>query len=558
MNAHEKDYPRPFGKYRLLAKLAAGGMAEIYLAAQSGLGGFEKLLVIKCILPSLARESRFVDMLLDEARIAARLNHPNVIQVFDVGRIEDQFFIAMEYLSGESLATVTGACRRRQFLMLPELAAGLILQSAEGLHHAHTLTGTDGTPLNIVHRDVSPQNIFVLYDGGVKVVDFGIAKAELSRTKTKTGSIKGKYAYMSPEQVTGKDVDAQTDVFALGIVLWECLTGRRLYKQENEWDTMRQIVNEDAPSPAEYRPDLPEPLVAVTLKALARDKRQRLTTAAEMRASLAKYLKGAPLTADTAAIGQWMQKVFRNRIEDKRRLIDGALSENIETKVELFGDLNQYLSETDLSGQDSPRQPTASLKRRVKSIQVPQAPASRRRWVQVSLVLALLASVGLAATYLLSGWQPDAPAPPALPGRQPPPPETAEPDTAQPNEPAHTARVRPKPEGRSGRKQPHGPRRPRRTRPDPAVEMGGDASRPVPRTRPVVTLGSLEVVCLPWCQIAIDGKPTGKNSPLRDHLLPVGEHQVEVVNPPSGARASRTVVIREGKSSRLQFRLRKD
>jgi len=233
---------RRFGKYTLVAKLATGGMAEIFLARLEGDGGFEKLVCIKRILPHLARDPQFVTMFLDEARVAARISHPNVCQVFELGEWNKQYYIAMEYLEGVQLS-----CFRRADYYSPRpdsrLVAGFGVQACEGLHHAHQLRRTDGESLGLVHRDISPQNLFVTIDGIVKVLDFGIAKATDRSSKTSTGAVKGTYAYMSPEQLRNEQLDRRTDVWAMGTVLWGLLAQRHLFKRETEFLTFQAITN---------------------------------------------------------------------------------------------------------------------------------------------------------------------------------------------------------------------------------------------------------------------------------------------------------------------------
>src|SRR6185295_16849576 len=232
-----------FGKYGLVARLATGGMAEIFLARLQGVAGFEKLVCIKRILPHLARDKQFVAMFLDEARIAARISHPNVCQVFELGEIEGSYYIAMEYLEGVPLSCF----RRRDYdhdPPDPRLIAGIAVQACEALHHAHQLKNPDGSVMEVVHRDVSPQNLFVTVDGVVKVLDFGIAKIQDATIKTTTGAIKGTHAYMAPEQLRGQRVDRRTDVFALGIVMWETLIGRHLFRRETEFLTFQAITSE--------------------------------------------------------------------------------------------------------------------------------------------------------------------------------------------------------------------------------------------------------------------------------------------------------------------------
>ncbi len=309
-----------FGKYRLVKLLATGGMAELFYAFQQGIEGFEKPVVIKRILPALARNKRFIKMLFDEARIVARLNHKNIVQILDLGCINGQYFIAMEYLEGESLAVLVDTCLRSGLGIPRNLVVAAIAQAAEGLHHAHTMTAPDGRPLNIIHRDVSPQNIMVLYTGVVKVIDFGVARAVGRVTETRTGVLKGKLSYMSPELIQGKAIDARSDVFSLGVVLWECLLGRRLYEQESDLKVLESITSKDAPSPAVYDADVSEELCRITLRALARDRELRFQSALDFKSALSSYLKSAESDADPPAIGLYVREMFADRIEEKRHL----------------------------------------------------------------------------------------------------------------------------------------------------------------------------------------------------------------------------------------------
>src|SRR5215813_2666772 len=283
-----------FGKYSLVARLATGGMAEIFLARLHGAAGFEKLVCIKRILPHLARDKHFVAMFLDEARIAARITHPNVCQVFELGEITSSYYIAMEYLEGIPLA-----CFRRDDYYGPapdpRLVAGIAIQACEGLHHAHQLRHTDSSVMEVVHRDVSPQNLFVTADGIAKVLDFGIAKIQGATVRTSTGAIKGTYAYMAPEQLRGERVDRRTDVFALGIVMWETLTRRYLFKRETEFLTFQAITADPIPDVRERRPDVPAALSEVIARALSRDRGERFPTARALREAIEAAI--APLTA---------------------------------------------------------------------------------------------------------------------------------------------------------------------------------------------------------------------------------------------------------------------
>lgn len=313
-----------FGRYRLVAHLATGGMADIFLAAQTGVMGIEKPVVIKRILPGLSTNKRFINMLLDEATIAAKLSHRNIVQILDVGQVEDQYFIAMEHLGGEDLARILQAGLQAPKRLSYEITAGIILQAAEGLQHAHSATGKDGRPLRVVHRDLSPHNIFVLHSGAVKLVDFGIALAVDRITATRTGVLKGKTGYMSPEQITGQEVDHRSDLFSLGVVMWECLTGRRLFKRSGELKTLVAIATEDAASPLVYDSSIPVELAGIALQALSRDREARYQTAGDLRLAVATYLKKSGEVGDTAAIGRFMHGLFADKANEQRMMFERA------------------------------------------------------------------------------------------------------------------------------------------------------------------------------------------------------------------------------------------
>jgi eukaryotic-like serine/threonine-protein kinase len=305
-----------FGKYSLVARLATGGMAEIFLARLQGAAGFEKLVCIKRILPHLARDKQFVAMFLDEARIAARISHPNVCQVFELGEIEGSYYLAMEYLEGVPLA-----CFRRSDyygeMPEPRLVAGIAVQACEGLHHAHQLKNTDGSVMEVVHRDVSPQNLFVTVDGIVKVLDFGIAKIQDATVRTSTGAVKGTYAYMAPEQLRGERVDRRTDVFALGIVMWETLMRRHLFQRDTDFLTFQAITTDPIEDVCALRPDVPPALSAVIMTALARDREQRYPTARVLGEAIAAAIQ--PLSG--SAISEEIARAFPAELGEQAALI---------------------------------------------------------------------------------------------------------------------------------------------------------------------------------------------------------------------------------------------
>ncbi|MBZ0236793.1 MAG: serine/threonine protein kinase, partial [Deltaproteobacteria bacterium] len=298
---------RALGEYQLLAKLATGGMAEIFLARKAGGAdrSFDEVVVVKRILPHLADDEHFVTMFRDEANLASQLVHPNVCRVHKLGQADGVWFIVMEYLHGVALSRMLSRMsKQRQFLDV-RAVAGLIEQACSGLHHAHQAKSPDGLALGVVHRDVSPPNILITTSGEVKLLDFGIAKARGASSKTRTGTVKGKNAYMSPEQILGKPLDRRSDVFALGAVMYELLAVKRLFHRESDFLTFKAITEEPLPDIRDRRPDLPPAMVAVLTRALAREPSGRFTTCAEMaeavRAAIAP-LGGAATPQELALI----------------------------------------------------------------------------------------------------------------------------------------------------------------------------------------------------------------------------------------------------------------
>jgi eukaryotic-like serine/threonine-protein kinase len=285
-------------------------MAEVLVARVDGIEGFERHVVVKRIRPEQAGDKRFVEMFLDEARLAASLHHHNIVTVHDIGQEDGEYFFAMEYVHGEDLRKLLAHASERDRLVPDEHAITIVSCAAAALHYAHEHRGPDRKPLGIVHRDVSPANILVAYDGNVKVVDFGIAKATHHAEDTQVGMMKGKVAYMSPEQCMGVPVDRRSDIFCLGILLYELVTVRRLFKGDNDYLTMRSITDGVIPKPSEHRPDLAPELEAIIMKALARDPAQRYQTADEMRTALEEYAGRAGLRMSTTALADYMRAEF--------------------------------------------------------------------------------------------------------------------------------------------------------------------------------------------------------------------------------------------------------
>jgi serine/threonine-protein kinase len=281
-------------------------MAEVFLARQQGVEGFERRVAIKRILPHLSDSSEFRTMFLDEARLAAQLTHPNIIHIYDFGKVEDYFYIAMEYVEGVDLGRLIKQARNTPVPF--ELIARTLADICAGLHYAHNSTDGGGKRLNVVHRDVTPQNVLITYDGIVKVVDFGIAKATWQASRTRPGVVKGKYAYMSPEQVEGRSLDARSDVFSVGICMYELMTGMPLFRRDNVVEAMKEIRDGKPIHPEQFRSEIPHELQAVLRRALETARDKRYTTAAAMQLDLERYLKSAAGMATPQLVGEFLRR----------------------------------------------------------------------------------------------------------------------------------------------------------------------------------------------------------------------------------------------------------
>jgi serine/threonine protein kinase len=305
---------RNFGRYLLQYEIASGGMASVYLARSLGAAGFERPIAIKRIHPHLAKKQVFVEMFLDEARLNARIAHPNVCNVFDFGEADGSYFMAMEYLVGQPLSRVLGSVAARPELLASlrwhALAARILADACQGLHAAHELLDEHGYPLQVVHRDFTPHNVFVTYDGAVKVFDFGVARAEGRLHQTETGMLKGKLAYMSPEQLSRASVDRRLDVWAAGVCLWELLTLRRLFARRSELETVQAIATEEILRPSEVRAGVPRELDAITLRALDRDVDRRTTSARTLARELNQFVSTTGILTSMSDVAELMAELF--------------------------------------------------------------------------------------------------------------------------------------------------------------------------------------------------------------------------------------------------------
>ncbi|MDB4993448.1 MAG: Serine/threonine protein kinase PrkC, regulator of stationary phase, partial [Myxococcaceae bacterium] len=397
--------PARFGKYTLLRKLATGGMAELFLALQKSVAGFEKLIVIKRILPQMTQDAAFIDMLLGEARIAATLSHPNIVQIFDVGQVDGTYFIAMEHVHGEDIRSIVRAMKAHGLPEFPvEHALGIVLGMCAGLAYAHEKRDLDGSALNIVHRDISPQNVVVTFSGDVKIVDFGIAKSDSKLNhETRSGKLKGKVPYMSPEQARGEKLDQRSDIFATGVMLFELTTGKRLFKGQSEYETLKLICDREYPLPSAVRPGYPAELERIVVRALAKDRNERFQSAREMQGALEEFVRGERIAVSTIALNHFMQGLFEDKLAtQKEALLQGkALADIIEMQRS-----DPPPSEMDMRSSQAPSgsgpgtlsMPAAS--RTVTDVAIRRARTQGSLpWIAVSAVLLLLVGVGVGGAF---------------------------------------------------------------------------------------------------------------------------------------------------------------
>jgi len=316
---------RQLGRYEVLTQLASGGMAAVYVARARGVAGFERLVAIKVLHPHLAYEEEFISMFLDEARLAARIRHPNVVPTLDISDTEgDGFFLVMEYIEGDHFGALLGAAAKAGDRLPVAVVCKVMIDALGGLGAAHDLLDENGEPLNLVHRDISPHNVMVGVDGISRLTDFGVAKAEKRLTSTRAGQFKGKLAYMSPEQASSGFADQRSDLFSMGIMLWESLTGRRLFRGENNAATLTKILHEDIPAPSELWADL-EPFDELLAKALSREPDERFQSADEFAGALEAVAREHGGIASTRAVGKQVRERLSEKLEAQRARVKDSI-----------------------------------------------------------------------------------------------------------------------------------------------------------------------------------------------------------------------------------------
>ena len=391
--------PKRLGKFDLLARIAKGGMAEIYLARQQGVRGISRLVVVKRILPHLAEEPHFVKMFLEEARVAALIGHPNVVQIFEVGQDQENYFIAMEYIDGPTVAAICRTAHRAGKVVPHQVAAEIVAQACDGLHAAHELRAEGGDLLGLVHRDVSPQNLMLTRQGLVKLLDFGIAKAQDSNVKTRTGSIKGKYPYMSPEQCEGRALDRRTDIFSLGIVFFEMVTARRLFKRSTDLMTLKAITEEPLPEPRDYNSDVPSAVAEVIMRSLCRDPTKRYESARRMGQDLRRALDSKEHAATSRALRQYLRVDCATLLDAK-----DAMQQRLRTVPETGPALLDLDQEDSASHSSLAEQPTVAAGPNARRSGESTTTARSRSWWRLGLLGLLVVSLatlgGLAYRHL--------------------------------------------------------------------------------------------------------------------------------------------------------------
>ena len=510
-------------RYRLLSSLAQGGMAELFLAVQEGPAGFEKEVVLKRVLPHLARDASFISMFLDEARLAARLSHPHIVQVTDFGEENGVYFLCMERLVGMDLAAILHAHKEKQRLFPAPVAAVILSAVCDALHYAHTLTDARGQALGIVHRDLSPSNLFVTDQGAVKVLDFGIAKARGRAVQTEAGQIKGKIQYMSPEQAMGEELDDRSDLFSLGSVLYEMMTGTRPFKRDDAIQSLRAVV-EGRPQPARLlRADIPPKLEAIIQRAMHPKREERFQSAEQMRGALNDYLATCTTVPASVVLQSFMLELGLDRAPGlELTMVEGTESRGLE-RIQRHRDPVSSRSQ----------EPST----RLEPVRAPGA--VRRRFVGVGLIVTgLLVAGGLArretpevAVAAPAVQSPAVLSPPPAPVVPSPPPAPA-----VPSPPPAPALPSPPPAPP--------PARPKESRPPPAP-LPSSAKEP----------GLLNVGCAPReCHIHIDDKDIHRDTPAFNLRLPPGRHRVRVIDAETGARREQTVELEPRQTRKLLFR----
>ncbi|MBL8941178.1 MAG: serine/threonine protein kinase [Archangium sp.] len=554
-----------------MTPIAQGGMAEIWLARQSGLKGFERLVVIKRMIDALESDPEHVEMFLTEARLAAQLNHPHVVQIFDLGEDANSLYLVMEYLDGENLSVVRRMGVKHQLPLLDHFAARMIAWAADGLHYAHTRVGVDGRPIGIVHRDISPQNLFATFDGGIKVLDFGVAK--LASQQTSSGKLKGKLGYMSPEQARGEQIDARSDVFALGIVLFELITRSRLFPGIEDTQVLGAIAHGTMPRPSERRPDVDPAMEQIILKAMAGRKEERYQSARELQDALEGWLAKGGFVVTTSDVADYLRALFARRIHDRRQMIEAAMrAEMTPNGVANVQRLARTATTSAITSKSKAEAQRASGKRSLAPIVIGGllgaiviagvtigVLSSRERTPEV--VMKAVPTVAEVKAPL---------APPVLVVSSSPPGATISVDGASVGTaPVTLDSLSPGEHKLEATLEGFLPATRMVPLPKPGERFNLElALAPVPVAPPVVVekpvdkpqpakpkaMGKLTLKTTPWTSVFLGARKLG-DTPLIDEPLPVGTHVLKLKNPDTGLDSSIEVEIKAGQVTTKKLRL---
>ena len=582
--------------YRLIARLGRGGMAEIMLGTRPGPNGSE-VIVVKRLHEEDADDGVIVRMFLDESRLSLRLQHPNIVRADALGFVEGRHALAMEFLEGQALQVVLKRCAALELRLPLELIVPAFADVLEGLHYAHELADEDGKPLNVIHRDVSPHNLFVTTAGNVKLLDFGIAKTRIQENRTRTGLLKGKVAYMAPEQAHGARLDRRADIWSAGVTLWEALAGTRLFKADNEAASLRLTLSGPIPRLSELRDDVPPELDLIVMRALRRDPAMRFPTAAGMANELRAWgeKRGAPLTAP---LRDFMGELFGREVAEQRIRVHALMSASeavpsassmpvLATSAPASSQRRVIVANagtdgtgtatamlhgpgtmSDLGGMTHGSTVTEFVDRLHRSQRV----AFRWMFLLVGVLAVCVFALGIAFAARVR----EAPAQTTAPARyevpqlatasptarpvaavRPPEPSTALPAPTTPAEPpsrdeardargAVRAAASPRHRDRPAPPAEQPPRAPLPFDP-PATPVAGPPPAPAP-AHAAVEFGFLTIDTTPWSHVTVDGTPLGQ-TPIVRAKLPAGPHTLTLVNGERGISTTYQVKIEAGKNS---------
>ncbi len=551
-------------RYKLLARLGQGGMAEVYLAAWEVAPFVHRPVVIKRMHPHFNEDPRLVQMFLDEARLLTQLDHPHIVKTLEAGVIDGRCCIAMEYLEGQPLQRVLRRANERGGLAA-HVAVSIAISVLDGLHYSHETRDLHGSPLEIVHRDVSPQNVFVSNDGQVKVLDFGIAKANSQEGRTATGIVKGKVGYIAPEQARAEHVDRRADVWSAGVVLWEALTGARLFKAETDAATLGLTLQGEIPRAGSRRLGIPEELEAVLIRALQRDQAQRYQTAGAMRTDLEGWLARAGFSRDARVIGGLMKDLFATEIVEQQRLVSALMARSDSTPPSPAS--NRSPSSTSALYLKVPQTGATSADLTRMNDQMEELGKRHRRAFRSMFALIgaflLMACLTVFLTMIRGGTSPSRTPPSPVAAAPVPAPVSAsnsEPRTGRAASVEGQSRVQ-TPEPTIAVDLPREPSVAKPVRPlllpparvakiqNPPAATASVASAPS-ATKPEVapSFGFLTIDTSPWSQVSVGGRNLGQ-TPLIGVKLPSGNQVLSLKNPEQGIETSYPVTIESGKTT---------